>query len=75
MVKKATRGNTGAGGSMSAAGLGYVYNEDLLDEILGEYDSSLAAPHKRQKAKVAKKKAETSAPKKNENDMELDADS
>jgi len=61
MVKKATRGNTGAANQMSAASLGYVYNEDLLDEILGEYDSSLGVPQRKAprkpKVKTAPQKA------------------
>ena len=36
MVKKVTRNNAGV--NSSQVGLGYVLNEELLDEILGEYD-------------------------------------
>ena len=36
MVKKVTRNNAGV--NSAQVGLGYVLNEELLDEILGEYD-------------------------------------
>ena len=36
MVKKVTRNNAGV--NSQTVGLGYVLNEELLDEILGEYD-------------------------------------
>lgn len=54
MIKKvATRNSSG----QPASGLGYVYNDDLLDEILGEYDASLVAPQLKKRG-PAKAKAQ-----------------
>ncbi len=39
MVKKVTRTSAGVVNPTSQVGLGYVLNEELLDEILGEYDA------------------------------------
>ena len=47
MVKKVTR--TTAGVNSGQVGHGYVLNEELLDEILGEYDR---VPNKRPGQKI-----------------------
>ena len=48
MVKKVSRNNAGV--NSAQLGLGYVLNEELLDEILGEYDR---VPNKRPGQKLA----------------------
>jgi hypothetical protein len=48
MVKKVTRNNAGV--NSAQVGLGYVLNEELLNEILGEYDR---VPNKRPGQKLA----------------------
>lgn len=55
MVKKVTRTSNG----QAPSGLGYVLNDDLLDEILGEYDPSLAPPGKKRAAARALAESES----------------
>ncbi|TNV79742.1 hypothetical protein FGO68_gene3745 [Halteria grandinella] len=58
MFKKVT---TRTSSGQPLTGLGYVYNDDLLDEILGEYDPSLAPPGKKRAAAKACHKMQQSS--------------
>lgn len=62
MVKKVTRNSTG--NMPAGAGLGYVYNDELLDEILGEYEPTLGKRKRGpNKAKTVKSQQESSTKK------------